>query len=299
MSVGSNGNVRAGYRGLAKIGDKQVRFADASIAAKQSIEAPDMVMGDWDHDAYVYGKIEVGGTISGPVTQSFADGADSLLQWACKRDSCGALTANDVTLYYYCGYSRQFTNLLVNSLNVSVTAGDIAQFSLDVMGTGVEEPVVEDPPHYTTPEKVLTWDKVNVTVSGDCAEASLDPEELKYTSFDFTISNNLEAVYALGQANLFPYDIVPGLRSVTGSVSVYNVPGYNGADRFDDYCAADTCTLTFSLGDTDDGCGFEGTSITMKVRFHRIEPTLGVGPITSTVAFTGVTHQTGLPWEDA
>ena len=68
------GSVFPGYRGLADIGGVgQVRFADASITAKQEVEAPDLIMGDWDHDAYVYGKIEVGGTISGPVTETFVE----------------------------------------------------------------------------------------------------------------------------------------------------------------------------------------------------------------------------------
>ena len=85
MSVGANGFVNAGYRGIANIDGLLVRFADANITARQTVDAPDLVMGDWDHDAYVYGKIDVGGTISGPITQSFADGVNSVLGWLAEE----------------------------------------------------------------------------------------------------------------------------------------------------------------------------------------------------------------------
>jgi len=297
MSIGANGNVNAGYRGIATIAGNQVRFADANITARQEIEAPDLIMGDWDHDAYVYGKIEVGGTVSGPVTQTFTDGANSVLAWACGRtDPCGTLTAEDVKLYYFCGSSREFTNLFVNSLSISCAAGEVAQFSVDVVGTGAAGFVAETPPHFTTPEKLVTWDKVNVTVGGTCDEASI--ANLRFSNFEFTVANNVETVYGLGQTDLFPFDIVPGLRTITGSLSVYNTPDFNGQDTWDDYCAEDTCDLTFTLGEAS--CAFtEALTITMKVRFHRIEPTSSVGPIISTVGFTGVTHQSGFPWDTA
>ena len=35
----------------------------------------------------------------------------------------------------------------------------------------------------------------------------------------------------------------------------------------------------------------------MAVRFHRVEPASSVGPIISTIGFTGVSHQTGSAWE--
>jgi len=46
--------------------------------------------------------------------------------------------------------------------------------------------------------------------------------------------------------------------------------------------------LTFNIGNL---------AITMNVRFHRVQPASSTGLITSTVAFTGVGHQNGLPWE--
>lgn len=289
------GNVYPGYRGLADIAAVgQVRFADAGITARQEINAPDLIMGDWDHDAYVYGPIEVGGTISGPVTETFVSGSGGggLWDWGVKRNgTCGTLTDSDITLYYYCGGSdsraRTFSGMLVNSLNFSCAAGDIAQFSIDILGSSAGAWLSSDPPHFTDSEKLITWDKVGVSLTGG-DDNFTPPANIAFSNFDFTISNNLETVYSLGQPNLFPFEIVPGLRGITGSISVYNTPEADGVDTWDDYLASGTGTITFDIG---------GLSIDMKVRFHRIEPASSVGPIISSIGFTGVTHQTGSAWE--
>jgi len=278
--------VYPGYMGLADIGGTQVRFADANIAATQSVEAPDLIMGDYDRDAYVYGKIEVGGSISGPVTETFATGGGSIWSWATARDDCGNPTEKDLTLYYFCGgsgnSSRSFSGMLVNSLNFSCSAGDVAQFSLDVMGRGADPWGTGDPPPKQDAEKLVTWDKVGVTITPGSDSTWSPAVDVGFSNFDFTLANNLEAVYSLGQANLFPYDIVSGLRQISGSISVYNIPGSNGFDAWDDYQASNIGNITFNIG---------LLSISASVRFHRVEPANSVGPIMSTVAFTGVGHQ--------
>jgi hypothetical protein len=298
-------NVYAGYRGLANVfGIGPVRFSDASISAKQTVEAPDLIGGDWDKDAYYYGKIEVGGSMSGPVTETFMGGGGTgLLQWGLTRTgTCGTLSSNDVTLYYYCGggenNSRQFKNMYINTLGFSCSAGDAAQFTLDFMGTRAEPWAQVDPPDYTTfaypVEKILTWDKVTVSIisgAGDTighSDSPTNPTNLDYSNFDFSISNNLTAVYSLGQGDLFPAAIVPGIRTITGSLSVYNTPDALGFDTWDEYIATGVSTINFNIG---------SIPISMKVRFFRIEPTSSVGPVISTLGYIGVSHQVGSPWE--
>jgi len=290
--------VNPGYRGLADVDTVgQIRFSDASIAARQEINAPDLIMGDWDHDAYVYGPIEVGGSISGPVTETFAAAGTGVFDWGCKRiGDCGTLQEYDMTLYYFCGApdcgntyrSRTFTEMQINSMNFSVAAGDIANFSIDLIGTSAGAWSTGDPPAFQEAEKLITWDKTSVQIALGDTSPDVDVACLDFSNFDFTISNNIETVYSLGQPNLFPFELVPGLRTITGSISVYNTPTFDGADTWDDYLAANISTITFNIGDI---------SIDMKVRFHRVEPASAVGPIISTVAFTGVTHQDGDPWE--
>lgn len=300
-----------GYRGYADIaGVGEVRFADASITARQEVNAPDLIMGDWDHDAYVFGPIEVGGTISGPVTETFvcgSGGGTGLWNWGVVRNgTCGTLNEEDLTLYYYCGdagsgygSSRKFTGMLVNSLNFSCAAGDIAQFSIDVMGksagTWVESATI---PALTFAEKLMTWDKCHVTLTAG-ADLWQPPVAIQFSNFDFTISNNLQVVYSLGQSNLFPYEIVPGLRTITGSISVYNIPESDGADRWGEYLAANVGKINFNIGPDpgDSSICSSPLEIDMAVRFHRVEPASSTGPIISSIGFTGVTHQTGTAWE--
>lgn len=312
--------VNPGYRGiayLAAIGTgTNFRFSDADVSAKQEINAPDLIMGDWDRNAYVYGPITVDGSISGPVTETFtggiapcgssASGDDGVFQWAATREGdCGALTESDMTLYYYCdsdtgeGRFKEFTGMKINSLSFSCAAGDVAQFSIEVMGRSAGTWDTGAIPHFTDVEKLITWDKVSVSIGdpGCASEARGDdghmPEtgemiDLNYSNFEFTINNNLEAAYSLSQADLFPIDIVDGIRHISGSLTAYNAPNFNGFERWDDYWADGIVPMTFNIGNL---------SLTMSVRFHRVQPASSTGLITSTVAFTGVGHQSGTPWE--
>ena len=318
MSQGANfatTGVVAGYRGIADIDGELIRFADANITVRQEIQADDLVMGDWDRNAYVYGKMEIGGTISGPVTEGFLSGANSVIQWACGRfdtpsggstTPCGGMDVRDIHLYYYCDRDRLFENLFVNSFSFSVAAGEVAQFSLDVIGSAVDGVTqgwgTTSPPHVTTAEKLLTWDKVNVSITkstGDAEENDIPEQsvldDIAYSNFEFTVNNNVETVYGLGQPNLLPFDIVPGLRHISGTISVYGTPDFNGAFTFEDYCAENPHEIEFGLSSIC--AGGTGTTVKLFVRFHRIEPTLSTSTIISTVGFTGVTHQSGYPWD--
>jgi hypothetical protein len=274
-------SIHRGYMGYATIGETNVRFSDANITARQDVNIPDMVMGHWDRAAYNYQKVEVGGTISGPVTETFAAGAGSIWNWAAVRDNCGAITAKDVVLNYFCDAggtngSRTFTGMLANSVNFSCSAGDIAQFSIETMGVtagAFGAPV--SGPGITVTEKLLTWEQVGVTIASG---GVIVPTGALLSAFDFTIANNCEAFYALG-GNLFPTEVVPGPRTITGSISAYDPQAFNGVDSYDDYQAdGGRSTITFDLG---------GTVVSFKVMFHRSEPTLNSGAIISTIAFTG------------
>ena len=273
--------IHPGYLGLVDItGVGRVRFTDSNITARQEINAPDIIMGDYDHDAYVFGKIEVGGTVSGPVTETFG-AAGGLWDWATSRTgTCKELAEAGLTVYYYCEKSRTFSGMKVNSVNFSCAAGDIAQFSIDLMGKSAAA-WGSGTTSYEDAEKLITWDKVSVAVGGGGPDAGA-LTNVSYSNFDFTISNNLEPVYSLSQDNLFPVQVVEGLRTITGSLSVYNAPEVDGVESWDDYTAADVATLAFNIGDL---------AVSFRCQFHRVEPAASVGPVVSTVGFTGVTHQ--------
>jgi len=276
------GDINSGFMGIADIGSiGTFRFQDSSLALQQEVNAPDLVMGDYNRDAWNYGPITVGGSISGPISENFGTGG--LWNWAWNRGNCGDLSSFDGTVYFYCprgsvaNSSLTLTGLLVNSLQISCSAGEVATFSLDVLGTGGSYSN-GTPPTYTVAEKLVTWDKVGVTITGPGGGSSVD-----FSNFDVTINNNLSQQYALSQPDLFPFDIVPGLRSITGTLTAYNAEGGTQNDAFDDYAATDVATISINLGGT-------GT-IDFKAALHRLAPSINPGVVTSSVGFTGVTSQ--------
>jgi len=273
--MGAFGNIHAGYMGLATIGgSSNVRFDSANIAVMQEVEAPDLIMGDYDHDAYVYGKITVGGSISGPITEN---SGNSLWEWASQRGSCGELTEKDVAITYYCGVGKTLSGVVVGSYGLSCQAGEVAQFNMEVAGKAASSG--GGPGTFTDAEKLVTWDKVNLTASGGGADFS----NIDWSSFDFNLNNNVENAYALNSGDLFPAKVIGGLRTFSGTITGYDIPGANGFDSWDDYSAGDTGTLGITMPG--------GISISVAVRWHRVVPQSSVGVMTSTVGFSGVTHQ--------
>lgn len=291
--------VNPGYTGYAIIGGVKTRFESADITAKQEINAPDLIMGHWDHNAYVFGPIEIGGSISGPVTENFVAGTSNIWDWGTNRgttNTCGILETKDVELYYFCdgaavdyGISgRKFGDMSVNSLNFSASAGDLAQFSIDVMGATAPTQEQASYENYTDAEKIVTWDEVGVTITGGTGAADLSDPNIIFSSFEFTINNNLQAVYAIGSnMDYYPYEIVPGLRTISGSLTAYNVPETNGVNAYNDpaWAAEDWGILEFTIA---------GETYSFQAQFHRMAPSSSTGPIMTTVGFTAVGQQTGL-----
>ena len=233
--------INPGYMGIADVGGVgEVRFDSSSVNARQEIEAPDLIMGDYDHDAYVYGKIDVSGSISGPMTETFirADGSlISLWEWGTDRDeNTGQLVnTSDIDITYYNGRSRNFTGMEASSLGFSCASGDIAQFSIDVIGRsagdwgtnagGALNP--QAPAGSALNEKLITWDEVDI--SGTGADEHI-------VSFEFSVNNNCMPIYTAGTnlgvggladgiSPLLVNDIRVGMQTVTGSVTFYNDEG--------------------------------------------------------------------------
>ena len=280
----------AGYRGILDLdgAGTYLRFNDCSISAKQGVEIPDMVMGDWDHDVYAYGKVEVNGSISGLVDESFGD---TIWNWGFIRDDCGLLTPKSPHLYYYCdsgtGRDISFTNLYVNSLNFTCAAGDVANWSVDVVGKEASDFGTTSAPHFTTTNKLITWDKVGVSITPGTDLSTLSA--VAFQNLEFTVANNVEPVYAITSTSevpenrLFPYNVVPGIRTITGSLTAIDIDdALTGFKNWDAYTTGGQSTMVFNIG---------GLAVTFLVRFHRLDPKMSSGLITSTVAFSGVSHQ--------
>lgn len=262
--------INPGYMGVVEVAGQQIKVNDCSIVAKQDVQIPDLVMGHFDHLVGAAGKVEIGGGCSGPMTENFGSGL-----WAAaynRTSDCGLLTVGDVKVFYFCnGNTRTFHGILINTLKLSCAAGEIGQFSFDVMGA--QKP--DDTGSITSnklEEKLLTWDQFNVT-------GNIPGIANGIASFEVNINNGCTAYYSLAQADYFPFQIVPGLRTITGSVSVYNADLSGGGwDDFAAFSVPATGNISFNLG---------AVTINLdKVAFHRPTPALGVGPVITTVPFT-------------
>ena len=230
-------NIYQGYIGIAKIGSSQIRCTAFNVNPQQEILWYDHIVGLRDQLAtgldtkgiidesdnpnvlqktfFRPGVQIVQGTMDFPLTDRISDHVFEL-----------AKTAKNFTLDfdYYCDASRRFLNCRVNSYTFSITAGDIATVSLDIMGTGMVETtssrLVGD---YDEPEKLVTWDAVDIDVSsGDTGE-----QWDKLSSFDMTINNNVRPIYTSGanranEKNLFPLELRVGMQHVTGTLVKYN-----------------------------------------------------------------------------
>jgi len=280
--------VNPGYMGWALFGtSSKFRFSDCSVAAKQDINAPDLITGHWNRQAYNYGKVDISGSISGPVGEKFATAGTGMWAKAVDRNPCGELTGDSLAIHYYCSQTEGYNTFTfgaakVNSITFSCAAGDVANFSMDMIGASAADPS-SNSDIFDEPEKLITWDKVGLEVEPGTAGGNTFGSEF-FSNFEVTFGNNVEAVYALGQNSLYPFALVDGITTITGSVSAYNIPQMFGVNTWDNYEADETGTVQFNVG--------PDITVNLNVQWHRVEPTASVGPIISTVAFTGVTTQT-------
>ena len=279
-----------GYMGHAKIGGTLVKIASSSINPAQAIESPTLVQGDWNPKAWNYGKIETGGGISGPIAETAAN------VWAAAwvRAASGDKMQNvvEVDIAYFSGHGRTFNECQINSYELSVNAGDVAQFNIDFMGT--TEATYAGTVDHTNDvacEKLITWDKCGFNYTGNTAT--------QFQAFTYTVNNNLERLYMLNQATtygLFPAAIVAGIRNITGTLSFYaddtgidvqfpiapGTPSF-GADHFDDYSATNTTAVQVFAGSV--------VTATGNVGFSRAQASAQTGTMIYTVAFTGLCNQ--------
>lgn len=282
--------INAGFMGSAQIEGiaDALRYESANISAKQELITRDLAMGDWDMDSYAYDKITLGGSISGPVDEKFiAD--DGIMKWATAREApCGTITGKSVDLYYFCGGTEEtggfshayFDQMLCNSFELSATAGDLVTFNMELVGSGV--PVFDNSGSVAVTEarKLVTWEKINLAISGGAVTFAAGT---LFQSFSIRVSNNVTPAYSLGQDNLYPAQLIVGMRRIEGSITVYNISGDGAPIKYDGYTADLTSTLTW-------------LDIPTKVQFMRPDPSASAGPITSTINFVGVTHQDGAFW---
>ena len=257
-----------------------LRFATCGINAVQTVEAPDMVMGDYTHNAWAFGKIEVGGQVSGPLDEYGMDIIKELMTGGPKS----------VTVKYYDGFTRVYENCMANSLTLNVTAGEIVNFTCDIIGTGMQMSGAITTATKAT--KLLTWDKAALYIGTQGTSTFTGNLINDLQSFTMTVTNNITRQFAIKASDLYGR-LVRGMSAVTGQMVSYtaksseNAAGAqsgSGALHWDAYAATAYYPVYFMLGTKKISC---------TVVFHRGTSELSTGPVLSTIGFTGIGHWGG------
>jgi hypothetical protein len=270
--------VKAGYLGYAEISGTKVRCTDFNVQVKQDVLFYDHTIGLRDNipSAILGGKGDqaqwneqkifwraatkiIEGNVSFPMSEF---SANAFFDQAWKGDWF------DFSLYYSCENGKMFKECRVNTYNFSITAGDVANVSVGVIGKNISEAT---PAVYDRLEKLITWDKVEIGGVGD-----------QIVSLDFTINNNCIPIYTSGTntggiSPLIPNDIRVGMQSLTGSVSFYN-----NAGPTDSFVEVNTPQfITISAG---------SFNATLNVLYQYPERNGAVSAYIKTVPFVGVGH---------
>lgn len=255
-------DIYAGYMGSLNLGGGNIPFDSANLAVKQGVGLPDVIAGTHKRVVSYADKIDISGSISGPLSDS--SGMSALWTKAYDRGTCGQPIDAEVSISYYCngGAGISFDKIYINSMSISCTAGDVAQFSLDFIGMG--ESTSGGSSGTITATRLITWDRISISAYETCQ------------SFDVNIANNLEPVYVLGSGSLLPDAVVGGLQTITGSVGVYSEGATGGWASGDVYDPTGAGSITI---------GGVGITIT-QIQWHRSEPVASVGPYVANIPFT-------------
>ena len=260
---------RMGYMGSATINGTQVYLTGSSLNPVQQINAPDVVQGNVIKRVWNWSKVEVGGNCTGPLAQGMATiWDDATSRTNDLPNPAGGMT---VAISYIEGGGRTFNGVHINTMEVSVTAGEVAQFSIDFLGAGWDGGgggagtgsgcVV-----------LVTWDQ--------CAGSGAGAGDLQAMSLN--VNNNLERLYALDQNDMNAFTVLGGFKEITGSLSYYadGDPGEGTASI--ENCAQDTGGVTLSFGNK---CG-GGPAFSGVAAIQRAEASATTGPGIYTYNFT-------------
>jgi len=231
----------------------------SSLNPVQELNVPELVQGRYTPYLWNWGKIETGGNVTGPVFEGAAGmGSGGMFQWAAQRSTMlDHMTRKDleVDIAYYKGVGRKFTNVSINSFEVTVTAGDVANFTVDFMGAGSAgaggSAAYDLSGSAGSATRLVTWDICSFTGYGGSGAIQ---------GFNFTLANNLQRAYAVGAPHgegYAPFDVVAGIQKLTGTLTVYagEAPGMNdSADNWGTSTAAGT-TCSFIIGSGAAGGG--------------------------------------------
>ena len=255
--------IEPGYMGLAEIAGEVLPYSSASVHVKQDINTPDLVQGSWDRILWNWNGALVSGSISGPLT---CEGGGGLWGWAFARGGvCGQTSEADVSVGYGCSSSLGFS-CHAASLSISCSAGDVAQYSVNIIGIPVNTGVS---PGALSSAQLATWDVCSAT-----------PATNDLASFEVSVENNPQPAYVVGSGSLVPDAIIDGIRTITASMSEYGLG--NTAPVVTGCSDEEIFNVTFRAGGASGG--FSAVA-------HPAVPQGSAGLFMSSVTYTAVGDQ--------
>lgn len=290
-------NIHMGYVGGVKINGVNYFMSSSSLNPNQSVDAPDLVAGSIMKKGWVYGKVDPGGSVSGPLHEK----AESLWATAFNRTIDFDHLANTVPVevHFYKGGGWKFENCVINKLDIAASAGETVTFTADFAaksnGPGVSMKTSGDADAVIC-SKLMTWDRVNFSVAG--------VEGLDFLqSVNFSLNNNVQKAFAIRgdgeDTDLYPVDLPCGVRDISGTISAFaqgpigNFLDYNiGADAWCDYTADNASkAIAFSVG----GCtSAKIIDVDFEAVFGRPEGTGATGYAVYSLSFTAVCQPDGM-----
>jgi hypothetical protein len=288
-------NLHMGYVGGAKINNVNYFMSSSSLNPNQTVEAPDLVAGSIMRRGWVYGKVDPGGTIAGPLHEN----AKSLWPTAFNRTSDYDHLANTVPVevHFYKGGGWKFDACVINKLDIAASAGETVTFTADFAAKGNPgggNPGVSSSSTEIDCAKLMTWDRVNFEVSGVTGLEFLQ-------SVNFSLNNNVQKLFAIrgdgAVTDLYPVDLPCGVREITGTISAYASNPIGdfltqniGADSWNDYTAENASKdITFTVS----GGSGDIIDINFEAVFNRPEGTGGTGAAVYNLGFTAVCEPSG------
>lgn len=264
---------RMGYMGSASINGVEVYLTGSSLNPVQQINAPDVVQGSVIKRIWNWSKVEVGGNCTGPLAQ----GMGGIWTDATSRvnDLPSPVNGMPVVISYIQGGSRSFSGVHINTMEVSVTAGEVAQFSIDFLGAGYNGTGGGGSPGSGC-VVLVTWDQCSASIDGAGSGTEVQAASI-------SVNNNLERLYKLDQDNMNAFTVLGGFKEITGSVSYYaeGEPGPGTASI--ENCAQDTGSVSVDFGGKCGG-GIGWSSSTAAIQ--RAEASATTGPGIYTYNFT-------------
>lgn len=276
-----------GYVGSVTIDGTPYFMTGSSLNPTQTAEAPDAVAGSVMRRGWMMGKVDPTGNVTGPLHEFASDLWPSAFN---RTDDLDHLSSTvEIEIAFYRGGGWSFPECVINSLQISATAGEVVTFTADFAGRSITEDLSGAPASTEIDcSKLMTWDRCVFGVS-PIADGKLDHLQ----SMNITLNNNVQKLFAIqggdvADHDLYPVDLPCGVREITGSVSAYATAPIHqfladgiGADKWGDYTYATTAkTVAFAVSPI--------MSLTFKAVFSRPEGSGQTGPAIYTLNFTAI-----------